>query len=99
MSLRQELEGIWKSTGKKPAHLEDEPEFYPAVAHIWQWYLQLSGTRGGGFGPAPLTYVEIDAWKKIMQTDATPWEVEQIKTIDHLYLDYLYEKQKAEEDT
>ena len=62
--------------------LNKEPELYPAVAHIWAWFVQLSVRRGGGFGPAPLTYQELDAWARRLEIDPTPWEIEQIMVID-----------------
>ncbi|MDD2367336.1 MAG: hypothetical protein PHN84_14350 [Desulfuromonadaceae bacterium] len=92
------MTGVWESTGKKPALLEDEPEFYPAVEHLWQWFQELSGTRGGGFGPAPLTYAEIAAWQRVMQTHPTPWEIAIIKHLDNLYFKYLADKRETEKE-
>lgn len=74
--------------------LEDEPEIPAAVEHIWGWFLQLSATRGGGFGPAPLAYSEIEAWTRMTGDDPTPWELERIMELDRIYLNHMAERAK-----
>ena len=64
------------------------------MQHIWQWFLQLSATRGGGFGPAPVTFQDLLAWATLMQTEPTPWEIEQIMMIDGVWLKVQAEKSK-----
>ncbi|OGU13875.1 MAG: hypothetical protein A2076_13185 [Geobacteraceae bacterium GWC2_53_11] len=81
-----------------PALLEDEPEFYPALQHIWNWFHQLSNTRGGGFGPAPITFQEIAAWAGLMQTEPTPWEIEQIIRLDAVWFKLQAERDKDKPD-
>lgn len=88
------MEYIWQRTGFKPALLEDEVEFYPAVLHIWTWFLKLHKTRGGGFGPAPITYQEIFSWARISKIGITPWEAEQIRKIDDIWFKVQAEKDK-----
>lgn len=66
------------------------------MEHIWGWFIQLSARRGGGFGPAPLSYQEVDAWARLMGLDPTPWEIQQIMTIDDIQLKVSYEQQKNE---
>lgn len=85
-TARQHLERIWEQTGRKPALLEDEPPLHPAVEHIWSWFNRLSGTRGGGFGPAPITFQEIDAWARLTDSRPTPWEIEQLLRLDQIWL-------------
>lgn len=77
-----------------PALLAAEPELHPAVEHLWSWFDQLSGTRGGGFGPAPLTYQELDAWARLTDSRPTPWEVEQILRLDRLWLSNMADRIK-----
>jgi hypothetical protein len=93
-SPRQHLERIWKQTKIKPGLLDDEPELYPAVHHIWIWFHQLSGTRGGGFGPAPITYQKIAAWANLLQTEPTPWEIEMLMMLDRLWFKIQNDRDK-----
>lgn len=86
ITVREHLEKAWRQTGRKPALLEDEPHLYPAVQHIWEWFCQLSATRGGGFGPASITFAEIDAWARRLRIDPDPWEIEQVMAIDRIWL-------------
>lgn len=80
--------------------LQEEPELYPAVQHIWEWFIELNNTSGGGFGPAPITHQEIRAWRLEMQIKPrpTPWEIRQIKLIDRISRKVQAEKDKAERD-
>jgi hypothetical protein len=55
-----------KRRSSATAVLDGEPELYPAVQHIWSWFIQLANRRGGSFGPAPLTWCEIDSWARRM---------------------------------
>jgi hypothetical protein len=95
VSPRQHLEKAWEQTGRKPALLEDEPELYETVTHIWLWFMQLSNTRGGGFGPAPITFQEIAAWAGLLQTEPTPWEIEQILMLDGVWFKIQAERDKT----
>jgi hypothetical protein len=98
-TIRQSLEKVWKQTGHKPALLDEEPEIYPALQHIWTWFHHLSSTRGGGFGPAPISFQEIDAWARLMRTGPTPWEIEQIMRLDGVWFKVQAEKDKKDKKT
>ena len=78
--------------------LQEEPELYPTVRHIWRWFCQLNATRGGGWGPAPLTFQDLSAWAALMRTEPTPWELEMLLMIDGISLRVDAEKSKAERD-
>jgi hypothetical protein len=92
VSLRQHLESSWDATGIKPALLIDEPELNPNIEHIWSWFFQLHHTRGGGMGPAPLTYQEMSAWSQLLQIEPTPWEISMVMMIDGVWLKTQSEK-------
>lgn len=70
------------------------------MRHIWEWFVELDGTAGGGFGPAPITYREIRAWRQEMQIvpRPTPWEIRQIIRIDRISRRVQAEKDKAERE-
>ncbi|WP_435052260.1 phage tail assembly chaperone [Geoanaerobacter pelophilus] len=77
--------------------MPDEPPMPAEVEHIWTWFQELSATRGGGFGPAPITYQEIEAWSRLTGNRPTPWEVTQIKMLDAEY--FAWQDEKAEKET
>jgi len=77
--------------------LEDEPELLPEITHIWDWFLELTATRGSnGFGVNPITYTEIDAWSRLLKTEPSPLEIELIKIIDSVYLEKVAKDSESE---
>lgn len=67
---------------------------YPTVAHLWSWFHQLHNTRGGGFGPAPITFQEVFAWASLLQIEPTPWEIEQLMMLDRIWFKVQAERDK-----
>ena len=64
-----------------------EIEVPDCVVHVWNWFWALDAGRAPGMtGPAPLSFVEIDAWRRLMQEDPRPWEIRAIKAMDAAYL-------------
>lgn len=96
LTARQHLEFIAKKKKVPLATLTGEPKLLQAGQHIWNWYNQLSATRGGGFGPAPITYQEIRAWSKLMQTRPQPWEIDLIMMLDRIWFEMWADRDKAE---
>jgi hypothetical protein len=45
-------------------------------------------------GPNPITWQDIEAWSNLLSTQIQPIEVEILKEIDSVYLEYMAEKQK-----
>lgn len=85
-SLREHLESVERQTGKTPAKLIG-PELDVSGAHIWEWFLDLHGTRGSnGFGPSSISYSEILAWSFLTQQRPTPWEISVLKRLDDVFL-------------
>lgn len=80
--------------GKKVALLDDAPKFPAVAAHIWHWFRRLSATRGGGFGPAPITFQEIDAMVRLLRITPEPWEVDMIGMLDGIWFDVVMERDK-----
>jgi len=58
--------------------------------------LRLSATRGGGFGPGPITFQEIAAWKQVMRLDPEPWEIEIILMLDAIWFEVYAEREKEQ---
>lgn len=72
--------------------MDDEPECPPALEYLWGWFLDIGSTRGGGYGPAPITYPDIDAWARLTGNDPTPWEVRMLRRIDNAYMAFQAER-------
>lgn len=62
-------------------------------AYLWNSFIDLHSTRGGGFGPAAITFVEIEAWSRLTASPLEPWEVSIIRAIDDAYLESLLPEQ------
>lgn len=77
------------------AQLEDAPEIPFYLEHIWGWFWQIHRGRTYGMsGPNPLTWPDIQSWTNLLQTTIRPIEVEILKEIDNVYLEYVAKKQK-----
>jgi hypothetical protein len=58
-----------------------------ALAHVWAWFLDISGSRtSAGFGMNPIAYSEIDAWARLTGQRPTAIEVGILKRLDRLYI-------------
>jgi hypothetical protein len=67
-------------------------ELPPALSHIWVWFCDLSRSwTSYGHGLNPISFSEIDAWARVMQTNPTPWEIGLIRRIDAAVLKKLME--------
>lgn len=85
-SVREQLEGVWEQTGKRPAELV-ENEIPEGTAHIWEWFRDLNRTRDEGLnGPKSITYSEILAWSSLTGNNPTPWEVGCLTALDAVWL-------------
>ena len=79
----EHLEQVERSTGRQVLPAVEIP---PEGEHIWQWFWQLSSKRGGGFGPGPLTYTEIQAWIGTTGTIVRPYEIDILNDMDGAYM-------------
>ena len=74
--------------------MDDEPELPGVLQYLWEWFWELARRRGGGLGPAPITWQELDAWAGRTGKEPTPWEAALIMRLDDAYLHHLAEKNK-----
>jgi len=65
--------------------LSSGPPLPPAVAHIWAAFIRLHNRRGGGMGPAPLMWTEIEAFARLTGASFDPWELELIEALDNVF--------------
>ncbi len=65
----------------------DGPELPADGAHVWVWFLELSAGRGSnGFGPNPISYLDLLAWSMLMGTITRPAEIEAVMALDRVWL-------------
>lgn len=63
---------------------EELPPFPEALRHIWDWYLELSDTRGFSTVAGPITHSEITAFSEGELIHITAWERRLIRKIDRI---------------
>lgn len=80
--LRAHLETRERVSRRQDPRLHAER---PAMAHIWDWFVELSSCRGG---LVPLSYSEIRAWSVLTDVSRLlgPEEVGLIKAMDSMFL-------------
>lgn len=62
------------------------------------WFFELNAGRGGGFGPEPLKYTEIEAWARLTGVKLTLWALRLLKMVDDVYLDLAAERARRESE-
>ena len=66
---------------------EPNPQPFPdALAHVWDWFLDLHAGRPSGMGPGPLTWEGIAAWVSLTGIRPAPWEIRAIRELDSAFL-------------
>ena len=67
---------------------QDYYEDFPiGLENIWEIFLKLSsGRASSGFGPNPISYLDIKSWADINNVKLYPWEVGLIRDLDTVYL-------------
>jgi hypothetical protein len=84
---REHLEAIERKTGIRPKEL-DECEMPRESAHVWEWFLDLHSARSGnGYGPNPISYMEIWAWAKLKGIAVRAHEADMLRALDAAYLE------------
>ena len=65
------------------------------MEHLWDIFWELNASRGSsGFGPSPISYLEIEAWTRITHKELTSWEISVLRQMDAAYLLTASEMQK-----
>lgn len=63
------------------------PPFPPGGLYLLNWFLEISpGRAQSGFGPLPLSSLEIWAWCQLRGVSLTQWEVGILRDLDHLWI-------------
>lgn len=78
--------------------LANPPPLSPHAAYLWAWYCDLAQTRAaGGFGPARISRLEIQAWERDEGVRLEPWERRAIMQLDAEHLRIMTAKEEAPE--
>lgn len=93
VTRKAHFEQVQKSTGRPVPEL-DGPEFPEEGRHWWSMFMELSRARSSnGFGPNPISYIEIDAWRRLTDVDLSPFDVKMIRMLDDLWITTITEKE------
>lgn len=66
--------------------------------YLWAHFIELHNTRGGGMGPAPISYSEIQAYVSMTGIYLEPWEIDCIKAMDRAFMKVEGDKQKRQQN-
>lgn len=89
------MEAAQRVLGKPMPELQYEP-IAPEAQYLWSWFAELSNARGNsGFGPSPITYLEIQAWAALKQISIEVFEVNALKALDSVYLNSSNKEKKT----
>lgn len=78
-TVRESLEQVCKTIGRKPKELENEPQLPEEFGYLWGWFNEL-------WHPFDfLGFKEIAAWAEVKHISLLDWESSLLITIDRLY--------------
>ena len=81
------------------AELANQPALPRHAAYLWRYFLELDATRtSSGFGPNPITRLEIRLWQEDEGVHLDPWERLALLKVDALYLKSLNPTDDPEEE-
>lgn len=92
-TVLEHLRAIESKTGATPQVLLDAPVLPDACVELWGIFTELHACRNSGFGPAPITFADIDAFQRVSGIRLEPWELAAIRRADAAYLESYAERQ------
>lgn len=82
-SAADHLAVVAKAMNKAP----NGAELPPHAGYLWNTFVELSSCRAPtGFGSAPISFSEIDAYRRMKRTSLLPWEVDAIRALDEAFI-------------
>ena len=95
MALREHLLAHERITGDRHALLDHAP-LPDGCSVLWRDFMELHNARSFGMGgPAPVSFVELDAWQRVRGVVLAPWEIAAIKAGDAAYMRVHAKTRKA----
>lgn len=56
------------------------------LEYLWATFCRLAARRGsGGFGIAPITWADLDAFMRLTGARLAPWEIRILEDLDNLF--------------
>jgi len=95
-SLRAQLESVHRQTGVRPKELDDLVSLPECMGYVWKYFLDLNSKRGGGFGPAPISYQEMLSYFTLHNIEFNSYEISMIDALDREFLEHQAEQAKKE---
>ena len=102
MTLRKKIEQVYESSGGKVKDpLLDKEVLIPIEGqYIFELFWRLRACIGGsGFGPNPISNMEIMAWMLNMGVNLSPGEIRTIQKLDSVYMDYVSKKTESKKQS
>jgi hypothetical protein len=89
-TMRDHLKAFEKATGKAHPRLAAAPRLPKGCEQVLADFMDLHGCRTStGFGPAPISYLELDAWQRVNGLRLEAWEIDAIRAADEAYMAYV----------
>ena len=99
MTLRKRLEQACSSGAPRDPLLDKEILIPVEVQHLFELFWKLRGGIGGsGFGPNPISQLEILCFMQNSGVTLSPGDIEVLQKLDRVYMEYsakMQEKQKG----
>lgn len=76
VSRLAQWEQVKKTTGIEPQKLKERPKLREECLYLWSLYIEIQK------GSDSVGYLEIDAYKRLIGADLTPWQVSLMIEID-----------------
>lgn len=49
---------------------------------LWDAFIEMHNRRGGGMGPQPISWRDLQAWQDVRQVSLTAWEIDTLLALD-----------------
>lgn len=87
-TLREHYEGLAERTGRSIAEIANLPALPTGAERLWIDFLDLSSARGStGFGPARISWLDLDAYQRVKRLRFCAWEIDAIRRADNAYME------------
>lgn len=66
------------------------------MQYLWLWFIDLGKARqSSGFGPNPISYLEMQAWASLKRIRLEEFEIDALKALDIVYLNSANKEKKT----